>query len=137
VATRLLPDVEALVVAWLKAHPSVSALVGTRVATELPAAPAWPFLTVTQIGGNELIADHLDDQYLQLMSWGDSKGQANLLIRTARAALIELRGENTSRGVVTDVRTTFTPFWQPDDSVSPPRPRYRCDFSLVCHPQPL
>ena len=134
---RLLVDVEALAVDHLRAHASVAALVGTRVATELPASPTWPFLTVSLVGGIEKLANHLDEQYLDVMAWADSKTSANLLIRTARAALIEARTTSHARGVVTDVRTSSTPRWMPDDAVDPPRPRYHASFAVTCHPHPL
>lgn len=134
---RLAVDTEALAVDWLRAHASVSALVGTRVATELPAAPAWPFLTVSLVAGVEKFPEHLDEQYLDLQAWGATKASANLLIRTARAALIEARFGSHARGVVTDVRTISTPRWMPDDAVSPPRPRYLAELSLTAHPHLL
>lgn len=134
---RLAVDVEALAVDWLKDHASIAALVGTRVATALPAAPTWPFLTVSLVAGAEKVADHLDEQYLDLFAWADTKESAKLLIRTARAVMIEARRGAHDRGVVTDVRTVSTPRWLPDGLDAPVRPRYVCTMALTVHPHRL
>jgi hypothetical protein len=134
VTVRLLPDVEALAVAHLRANSSVAALVGTRVSTELPATPQWPYLIVTLLMGVEKIPHHLDEQYVQLSAWGDTKAQANLLVRTARAALIDARSASHTRGVVTNVRTVLSPRWLPDETTGHSRPRYTCDMALTVHP---
>src|SRR5688572_28155442 len=113
---RLLPDVEALVVDHLRAHASVSALVGTRVSTKLPPNPTLPAVTVRTFGGVELVATHLDEQYVQIHAWHTSEVAALTLARTVRAALIEARTTSHARGVVTDVRTVLLPQSDPDEA---------------------
>lgn len=133
---RLLPDVEALVVECERAHTSITALVGTRVATELPAGVGQA-LTVLLVTGEELIRDHLDEQIVQLSAWGGTKAEANLLVRTARAVLLAAPDSTHARGVVTHVRTVAPPRWLPDDTISPTRPRYIADMGVTVHPHPL
>lgn len=134
---RLLPDTEALTVAYLTSHASVAALVGSRVSTELPAEPIFPCLTVALITGTEVVREHFDQALVQALAWADTKVAANLLIRTARAALLAMPDADHDRGVVTAVRTLVGPRWFPDDSVSPPQPRYHADFGVWLHPHLL
>lgn len=135
-ALRLLPDCEALAVAYLKAHASVVAQVAGRVSTELPPGPTFPLVTISLVTGTEVVREHLDESVLSVAAWADSKVTANLVIRTVRAALLEMP-QSQSRGVVTRVRTLIPPRWFPDDTVTPPRPRYICDMGLTAHPHPL
>ena len=143
---RLLPNVEALAIDWLKAHDSITALIGSpvaRVYTEIPGTPTYPLLTVTLFAGVEKIAEHLDESYVQLAAYGRmpenaGKLEAELLCRTARAVLIAARFSDHDRGVVTDVRTVSTPRLLPDDSTpDTPRPRYLCELAMTVHPHPL
>ena len=132
---RLLPDVEATAVAYLRAHSAVAAIVGTRVSTELPSTPTFPLLTVRLVTGTEVIRTHLDEQTVQVDAWGADKAGASLLARTARAALLDVPGDaSLSRGVVTGARTVRALAWMPDDTVSPPRPRYSFDIGWTVHP---
>lgn len=138
---RLLPNVERLCVDWLRTHASISALVGTRVHTELPplaeGAPLRDTLTVSLVAGTEVVREHFDASLVQLLAWGETKASANLLVRTARAAMLEMPTADHDLGVVTQVRTSVGPRWFPDDSVSPPHPRYHADFGVWVHPHPL
>ncbi len=135
---RLLPDVEALTVAYLLAHSSIAALVGTRVSAELPPNPVFPCVTLTLITGTEVVRQHFDESVVQAMAWDDDRQGANLLGRTLRAALLEMPDSDHARGVVTHVRTLAGPRWFPDDSVAPPQPRYHAgDFGVFVHPHPL
>lgn len=134
---RLLPDTEALLIEYLLAHASVAALVGSRVSTELPASPTFPCLTMTLVSGSEIVRQHFDESLVQLSAWADTKVSASLLIRTARAAMLEAPDAEHDRGVVTAVRTLVAPRWFPDDSVVPPRPRYLSDLGVFVHPHLL
>ena len=134
---RLLPSPEQVAVAHLKGHASITALVGTRVATQLPAEATFPFLTVSLVTGEEKVADHLDEAILQLDAWGADKAGADLLIRTARAVMRAAPDVAHTRAVVNDVRTVSVPRWSPDTAVNPPRPRYTADVGITLHPHPL
>lgn len=133
-AVRLLPDVEALLVAYLKAASAVTAIVGTRVSTELD--DGFPRVNLTLVTGREIVATHLDEQQVQVDAYANDKATANLLARTVRAVLLAAAGVH-SRGVVTGVRTITPPRWTPDDSVTPPRPRYLFEVGVTLHPNPL
>lgn len=134
---RLLPDAEALAVAYLKAHASITPLVGTRVSTVLPANPTFPYLQVILLAGVEKSVGHLDNCYLQVDAWGTTRDDANLLIRTARAVLLDAPYVTHDRGIVSYAETVSPPRWLLDTSVTPPRPRYSCDVSLTIHPHLL
>lgn len=133
---RLMPDVEALVGDYYRGHASITALVGTRVSTTVPAQ-GTDGLQLTLVTGNEIVRTHLDEQIIDVAAWDTTKEQANLLIRTARAVLLEASRADHVRGVVTHVRTVITPRWLPDDSVNPPRPRYVGTFGVFVHPHKM
>lgn len=131
---RLIPSVELLAGDYLRGHASITALVGTRVGTEVPNPNG---LQITLVTGTELVPTHFDEQIIDVAAWDATKGAADLLIRTARAVLLEASSVSHVRGVVTHVRTVTTPRWLPDDSVNPPRPRYIATFGVFVHPHPL
>lgn len=131
-ALRLQVDAELLAVNYLRGRAEISAIVGTRVSTELPSSPTWPYLTVTRLGGT---ADHLgwvDAARLQVDAWGTSKANASLLARTALAALREMPGSH-ALGVVSNVTQDLGLAWAPDDVSD--RPRYL--FGVVVYTHPL
>lgn len=85
----VLADAEALAVSWAKDDPDINAIVQGRVATNLPASPTFPFLTVFRIGGRTDAVQYLSDRaYLQwdcYASAGANKPDlrtASLLART-------------------------------------------------------
>jgi hypothetical protein len=131
-----MPDVERMVVLYLRASSDVQALISQRVATELPASPTWPMATVTLISGEERLRLQLDAQRIQVDAWGGTKAQANLLIRTLRAVLLQMPSVTHDAGIVSMVHTLVGPQWLPDDTVNPARPRYLADFEIVVHPLP-
>lgn len=132
---RTLPDVEAVVTAHLRASAEVQDLTGggaPRVGTELYAGDTAA-LKVTLISGEERLARHLDAARIQLDAYGGTKAQARTLIATARAVLVEMPSTHAG-GVVTDIRTLVTPWWNPDTGFEPARPRYTADLEIVLHP---
>lgn len=148
-ALRLLPDVEALTIAYLRGQTAITTLVGTRVYTRLPKTPIWPLITVAIVAGTERIADHLDEVVIQIDAWGfidtdpgvpantDHAIQAHLVARTARAVLLLAPLVAHSRGVVSHVRTIRPAQPLPDTTYSPARPRYSLDMAVTVHPLPL
>lgn len=132
---RLAPSPERIAVAYLKAHASISAIVGTRVATDLNTQR--PCLTVNLVTGETVIPQHLTRPLLQVSAWGTTQDQADLLMRTAVAVMEEAWTVDHDRGVVCDARVAAGPRWLPDTSVNPPTPRYITDFLVVMHPHPL
>jgi hypothetical protein len=135
VTLRVMPDSIALVLGVLRSHPSITALVGSRVHTSLPATTAWPLITVGGVvAGVEKIPGHLDEVYIDVQAWSDNDSQANLVARTARAVLTASAGSH-SRGVVTHVRAV-TPERSLPDPVNN-RPRWVVTMGLTIHPHPL
>lgn len=129
---RLLPDAERLVVTYLRAHPDVVALAGTRVSTELPPEPTYPAATVSRIGGNPSIAGYLDVATLEVSAWAATKGAARTLAAAAEAALLDMVGTH-ALGVVTGVRPIGVGVhWLPDEETD--MPRYRFTVEAYIHP---
>jgi hypothetical protein len=132
-ALRVLPSVERLVVEYLRASTDVQALVNQRVSTSLPSSPTFPYVTLLLVSGGELARNHLDVVTLQVDAWGGTREQADVLIRTVRAAMLQMPGVHDG-AVVSAVVTLVTPRWNPDDTVEPPKARYTCDMQVVLHP---
>lgn len=131
-AVRLLPSVEVLVVAHLKASSDVTAITGNRIGTELYAGTD-PAVWLSLVTGEERVRNHLAAPQLDVRSYGGTKAQADLLARTVHAVMHDLPGSH-SEGVVTGVDTLTLPFWLPDDGFEPPRPRYVGTYSITLHP---
>ncbi|MCA1569310.1 MAG: DUF3168 domain-containing protein [Chloroflexi bacterium] len=132
---RLLPNVEALVSAFLRAHPDVVVVVGDRVYTVVPSNPTWPLVRVHQwddqpAGQTPL---HHVAAYLQLDAFGGSKAQAWRAAETCRMAMSRQLTGVYVEAVVTgcDVRGLAD---DPDDSYTPAKPRFRFDAVVYCHP---
>ena len=133
-ALRLLPDTEALVIAYLKAQPSVVAMAAQRIATKVNAV--LPSLRVSLITGREIVREYLDESHVQIDAYADDSVEALLLARTTRAVLLAAPNAEHTRGVVTHVRTINPPFWSPD-TTNNDQPRYITEMGLVVHPHPL
>lgn len=109
------PDAELVAVKWLTGA-------GLRVSTALPAAPVWPCLTVTRIGGATNALRAYDRARLQIDGWGADKASARLITSQALTALWAMTG--TTVADVTSVDPDLGLAWLPDDTVTPTRPRY-------------
>jgi hypothetical protein len=128
-------DVERLLSEWLRARPDMTALVGTRVYTEIPNRAVFPLLRLTLIGGMSVTSQplYLDESFIQLDAYGGPKVQARQIMDTARQAIdVELVGTH-ALGVVTGV--TFGNLrYLPDDGYDPPQPRYVGSVFVYAHP---
>lgn len=130
-ALELLPDAEQVVSAFLRAHPRITALIGDRVYTVFPAqAGPEPLLLLQRVGGEPPFSHPLvlDIAQLQMDAYGGPKKAANVLAATARAVLTEL--EDASYPEVASVRF-HSLRWVPDETFSPPRPRYVFDVDVA------
>lgn len=134
-ALRLLPDAEALTVAFLRADDTVQGLVDQRVSTQLPAVPVFPLVLVTGITGREVIRAHLDEQVVQLGAWADDEVTAALVARAVRAVMLTAPQADHELGAVTHTRTVSPPRPVPDPVSD--RPRYLFDMGVVVRPHPL
>jgi hypothetical protein len=134
VSIPVLPDVEAVVIGYLKASSSVTAIVpAARIRGMLPAGPPWPFLTVHRVGGAPSVEQWLDSARIEVQAWSDSAPQANLLARTVRAALHNMTGVYTG-GVVTGVDDDVGPQMVPADDLTPAPFRYVATYTVHAHP---
>ena len=131
-AVRLLPDVEILAVAHLKASADIVALVGTRVGTELYSGTE-PAIWLSLVTGEERFRNHLAAPMLDIRSYGGNKLQASVLARTVYAVMHNMPGVH-AQGVVTAVRCLSMHSWNPDDGFTPPRARYISTFEVTLHP---
>jgi hypothetical protein len=132
----LLPDVERLVSNFLRANARVSALVGERVYTVFPAKVGnAPLALVQRVGGDPPLSVPLvvDSAQLQVDAYGGPKAAAFELAATIRAELARLEDEVRPEGSVSAVRFASLR-WLPDETFSPPRPRYLFDVTLTVRP---
>lgn len=135
-AVELLPDVEALVSAWLRADVDVTGLIGQRVYTDLPARDkTWPLVRLTRAGGAPTMSRPLyaDRAVIQMDVWGGAKATARDIAETIRQRLCsdDFRGTHPE-GVVTAVEVgQFR--WLPDTTFDPPKPRYIFDLTVSVH----
>lgn len=130
--TPVLPNVEALVVGFLRADDAVKAIAGARGYTAtLPKDPTRPCYRVTRFGGSPAVAFPLvlDRADLQIDTWGTTHGQAHDLMATIRAALADRLPGAHAAGAVT--RVEFGPASNsPDITHDPAWPRYIADVSV-------
>lgn len=134
-------DLEAVVIAALRADGSVTALLGgDRIYTALPSAPEFPCIRVTQVAGGEdslpwqATAPRREALTLQLDVWGGTRAQARAVADRARSALSEGLPGSVAGGAVAGVRWSSSAFIPDDDipsSTGRARPRYILESSMV------
>lgn len=126
----LLPDTDAAVVAFIKNHPSLSALHGGRVGTKLPAGTA-SVVRVSSLGGSQTFPWAATQEF-QAEWWGGDQGQASLLCRTGEAAIYDISGPVTG-GWIRGVQVLLTRLWSPDETTG--RARYITQFRINVFPE--
>lgn len=129
----LLPNVAALVTAFLRAQPEIVALVGDRVVTELGKDQEYPAVRITQFTDRPTIPRPLvhTAATLQLEAFGGPKALAWKIAETARAALCARfngRQSYTVNGNPIEGRITGCDASGmrdlPDATFTPAKPRY-------------
>lgn len=140
----VLPDIEAVLVAYLRARPEVSAIVDDRVATEIPAAERladgdvlFPRVKLARVGGTPTIDRPLwlDRALVQFDAYGTSKSQARLLADTVRAVMADATGVRGD-AVITRVNPGGL-MWLPDTAYGEAgQPRYLATAAVSFHPRP-
>ncbi|MGH2596143.1 MAG: tail completion protein gp17 [Actinomycetota bacterium] len=128
---RLLPDCETVCVDYLKSVGEVAALVGNRVAGQLPPKAVFPYLTVSSSGGPPVIEFHLTAALIQIDAWAPNRLIARTLARTAAAALVEMPGVRGD-AVVTGIQT-FVGIQKIKD---PTLAHYSFSVRVFAHPKP-
>lgn len=140
----LAPNVEALMVQFLRDQPEVAAIVGDRIYTEIPPKAEFPLVSVhvfyeRPVGGSTPL--WLTAHDVQVDAYGGPKATAWRLAETCRAALTSRMqgrleygtGANTVAGTVTDVQPAGLRD-MPDDSYTPARPRFLFTATTYVHP---
>lgn len=150
--TRLMPDQRPLWRDFLRARPSIQALIGNpaRIHGAIPRTPIFPLVIIVgEVGGIEIVREHLEQVTVQFDVYGnidtdddaptstDHDDQARLIARTVRAEALTAPSYDHPRGVITDVATARHPQPLPDTTTNPPRPRYSFDLAVTAHPHPL
>ena len=128
-AFQVLSDMEQELITFLAAHASLAPLHGGRVGTELQTDLAA--LQVTSLGGTQPWPWEATVEFA-ISAWGGTKGEANLLARTAVAAAYDLVGQAVTGGRVVGVAVRLAPLWAPDEETN--RPRYRTDVAFQIYP---
>lgn len=142
----MVPDVEALVIAHLKAEEEVTDLVNDdRIRTRNPRTLSTPFVKVTQLtdpaAGNSQ-TDYLIEAHLQVECYGGadvatSQEEAKLLVRTVRQALHEMPSHTFGSAVVSRVKFGGTGSARvPDTAFEKARERYILDCFVHAHEKP-
>jgi len=124
-------DSEELILAWLRDHASVAAIVEDRAFPAIPPDPTYPLLVVRRVAGRRIVRDRLDAPRIQIDAYAATKADAWELAATVQAALPELVGVHM-QGVVTGVDEMIGPTWMPDPVTN--QPRYTQDYMVYTHP---
>lgn len=138
---RVLPDVEALVVAFSRADADVSSLLGVRIyGDSVPHKKTYPLARVHRFGGVPVmqVPLEIDTATLQLDVWDNTKRGASNVMRTWRSVLAaRLPGVHDFGGGVAGVITAVdigVLSYDPDAVFDPPKPRYITDVSVSYRP---
>lgn len=129
---QLLPDIESIVVGYLKDQEDVLELIEPEaIAAELPPKQTGLFLQVALDGGLVPIEDWLVAARVRVEAWGGKRKETRDLAATAHAALIALSGQTMTEGFVTAVTTLLAPrkFADPVNN----RPRYQLEVRVFAH----
>lgn len=137
-SVTLLPNVEALVSAFLSDQAEVTALVEDRVYTALLKGVEFPCIRVTQFADEKVTQRPLwvVTAQLQIDGFGGTKSQAWAAANTAQGVMAaRLEGVHDD-GVVTHV--TFGPMSDvPDRDYEPNRPHFEFVAFVTAHPLPM
>lgn len=129
------PNIEAEISAGLRASSLVSAAVGSRVYTALPADVTFPAVRVMMIGDVKVTRRPLwiYRAALQIDAWGGSKAEAWAAVIAAQGALAELEGTagSTCHFGAVDIGTIQD---APDADFAPAKPRWILTAEVTFHP---
>jgi hypothetical protein len=136
-ALVLLPNIEALVSAHLRAQSAVTAIADDRVYTALPRDVVMPCARVVNFYTQHVTQRPLwvATFYLQVDAWAATKAEAQNLSATLMAAMGEPMEGVHALG---HVNGTIFDGWMddPDDFYTPARPRWRFIARVTAHPLP-
>lgn len=132
--TQTLPFVEEKLVAYLKTYTALTAVVLTRISTQLPASPTFPSLRLQRIGG---VADRfgVDHPVVQFDCYGSTQQTAWAVVEKTYKAVMELPYVAPVQGsVVFTAADPTTPInWFPDPSLQDAdgKPQSRYIFAVL------
>lgn len=135
--TRNVIDVEAFLVAALRADASLDALLANRIGGELPAdfpADGEARVRLFRVGGAPDASDsasHLDRPSVQFDCYGSSREEAFDVAAAVERSVRALEGTKSGGVVVTRVRRNLGPVWSPDPVTN--APRYLLGAILAAH----
>ena len=127
----VLPDVESLVVAYLKANAAVDQIVDGRVTSKLSPKAVFPAVRVTVVSDTVPIDWHLTGSWVQLDAFGTTREEARGLARVVHAEMIAWGGKQADGSVVST--TTINGVRSLPEPVDD-RPRYAVDVRVWAHP---
>lgn len=130
-------DIEALVVNFLLAQPSVTAIVAGHVYTDMPHDRVYPVVLVSRTGGGAIYKNHLENAEVSISAFGGTHkvayNLANECLSTMSAALVGAYPE----GCVTKVKAEAITYEPEPDSTDPQghgRPRFTVSVIVTAHP---
>jgi len=129
----LMPDIEELVVAYLRSRSELQDL-NVKVTDEVQQNARFAQVMLGRIGGTGMQPNWLDPGRIQVDVRAQTKRVAHSVAVLVRALLEELPGTDNDFGVVSDVEDDLGLQWLPDPSVKPPRPRYVFGVIVRVHP---
>lgn len=140
---RVLPDSEALAIAYLRTVPEVVAIIGEQIGTSLDLTEdtALPALRLTRVSTRLVVPRHFRTASVQLEAFALTELAAQDLCELAWAALFEpefvgviLDSEADPLGVVTGVSDSLGPRRLPDPDTD--TPRWLAVVQIHAHPAP-
>lgn len=139
--TRILPDTETIVVDYLLTRTEVTDLVVDRIGTllDLTGSPELPLLRIQRAASSMIERRHLRAGNVQVEAWGNSMLQAQDLLETTMAVLLEdgpgsIIGTHDPHGVVTATEESLGPRPFPDPETL--TPRWTGSVLVYAHPIP-
>lgn len=138
-AATVLADAERIVSAYLRSVPSLDALVGDRIYTEIPRRETdrvFPLVVLSRVGGGPTGSPHFLDRVLLSVSvWGGTKYEARQIAATIQAEIDEISGYSAHGGYATGASPGALRY-ELDDSFEKPKPRYLLDSVVFVRPSP-
>lgn len=130
-------DIEALVVNFLLAQTTITAVVTDRVYTDRPHQPAYPMVLVSRTGGGSIYKNHLDSAELSIQTLGGTHKVASRLASDCITAMAASLVGKHAEGVVTKLKTAVIAYEPEPESTDPQghsRPRFTVSVVVTAHP---
>lgn len=135
-------DIERLLVAYLRAHPTVSDIFDGSIYDDIPENASRPLCRLVVLGGVEDTSAQpiwVNRPSLNVDVWGDTKSEAQSAIAAVREALLELPHLYGVQALGEVPRTAAThPAYLPDeewlDPNGRPGPRFNMTVRVTVHP---